>query len=84
MTLAESIYQQLNQAGFEAVLDDRNERAGVKFKDADLIGYPLKVTLGPKAISEHLIEVKVRKTNEVFFIPVEQFMAEIALLWESI
>ena len=49
----------------EVVLDDRNERAGVKFKDADLIGYPVKITIGPKAVSEDTIEIKSRKDGEI-------------------
>ena len=47
---AEEIYTQLQKAGVEVIIDDRNERPGVKFKDADLIGYPLRIVVGPKAI----------------------------------
>lgn len=65
--LAESIYNQLQSAGIEVVLDDRNERPGVKFKDADLIGYPIRITVGPKTIAENLIEVKIRKSGTVDF-----------------
>ncbi|HWR43125.1 proline--tRNA ligase [Sporomusa sp.] len=67
MALAEKVYSELHAKGVEALLDDRNERPGVKFKDADLIGYPLKITVGPKAISENLIEVKVRRTGETLY-----------------
>lgn len=67
MALAEKIYDELNAKGVEATFDDRNERPGVKFKDADLIGYPLKITVGPKAINENLIEVKVRRTGETLY-----------------
>lgn len=62
--IAEKIYQELLETGVEVVLDDRNERPGVKFKDADLIGFPLKIVIGPKAIEENMIEIKVRKTGE--------------------
>lgn len=61
--LAEEIYQQLTDAGFDVLFDDRNERAGVKFADSDLIGIPYRVTVGKKA-SEGIVEFKVRQTNE--------------------
>lgn len=64
MALAEDIYAALRQAGIEVVIDDRDERPGVKFKDADLIGYPLRVTVGSKAVAEQVVEVKIRRTAE--------------------
>ena len=77
MSLSHEIYQTLNASGIEAVFDDRNERPGVKFKDADLIGYPLKVTVGPKTINEKIIEVKVRRTGEVFYFDVNNYLDDI-------
>ena len=68
---AEEIYEVLKKAGVEAVIDDRNERPGVKFKDADLIGYPLRVVVGPKTLAEGNIEVKARRTGEVAMLPVD-------------
>ncbi|MDF2501030.1 MAG: proS 1 [Anaerosporomusa subterranea] len=68
LELAETVYSRLQSANVETVFDDRNERPGVKFKDADLIGYPLKITVGPKTINEQLLEVKVRKTGETSFL----------------
>ena len=68
---AEEIYEVLKKAGIEAVIDDRNERPGVKFKDADLIGYPLLVVVGPKTLAEGNMEVKARRTGEVVMLPVE-------------
>jgi len=61
--LAERIYHQLTAAGFEVLYDDRNERAGAKFADSDLIGIPYRITVGKKA-AEGIVECKVRKTNE--------------------
>jgi prolyl-tRNA synthetase len=58
--LAESIYQELLENGVEVLLDDRDERAGVKFKDADLIGIPIRITVGGKA-SEDVVEYKLRR-----------------------
>ena len=68
---AEEIYQQLKRAGVEVVIDDRNERPGVKFKDADLIGYPLRVVVGPKTLSSGQLEVKIRKNGEIKYLPLE-------------
>ena len=64
MEVAEKMYEELKKAGVEVVLDDRDERAGVKFKDADLIGFPYRVTVG-KTINEGLVEYKTRETGEV-------------------
>ena len=63
MQVAEKIYEDLKNAGVEVILDDRDERAGVKFKDADLIGFPFRVTVG-KTIQEGFVEYKVRETGE--------------------
>ena len=60
--LAEDIYQQLRMADIDVVLDDREERPGVKFNDADLIGYPVQIVVGRKA-AEGVVEVKIRKTG---------------------
>lgn len=68
---AEEIYMQLHKSGLETVIDDRNERPGVKFKDADLIGYPVRVVVGPKTLTEGKLEVKIRKTGEVRYLPLD-------------
>ena len=68
---AEEIYNELHKAGVEVVIDDRKERPGVKFKDADLIGYPLRVVVGPKTLQTGELEVKVRKTGEVSMLPLD-------------
>ena len=63
MKVAQDMYEKLLAAGIEVVLDDRDERAGVKFKDADLIGFPYRITAG-KTLTEGLVEYKVRATGE--------------------
>lgn len=68
---AEEIYMQLKKVGLETVIDDRNERPGVKFKDADLIGYPLRVVVGLKTLTEGKLEVKIRKTGEIRYLPLD-------------
>ena len=59
MKLAEDIYNELEDMGIETLIDDRNERPGVKFKDADLIGIPLRITVGRRA-GEGIVEIKYR------------------------
>ena len=61
--VAEEIYQSLLTAGVEAVIDDRDERPGVKFKDADLLGFPIRITVGKRA-GEGIVEYKLRRDSE--------------------
>ena len=62
---AQTVYEALRQGGIEVLLDDRPERPGVKFKDADLIGIPLRITIGPKGLAEGIVEVRQRRTGQV-------------------
>ncbi len=62
--LGDAIYAQLQREGIEVLYDDRDERAGVKFKDADLLGLPLRLTIGSRALKEGVVELKARKTGE--------------------
>jgi prolyl-tRNA synthetase len=59
----EKLYEDLQRAGLEVLLDDRDERAGVKFKDADLIGVPYRITIGKKA-AEGVVELFERRTKQ--------------------
>ncbi len=61
MQIAEKLYADMKNAGIDVLLDDRKDRAGVKFKDADLIGYPVRITVSPKLLDENEVEIKVRK-----------------------
>ncbi|MBQ1511277.1 MAG: proline--tRNA ligase [Selenomonadaceae bacterium] len=81
---AEGVYGELKQAGIDVLLDDRPERAGVKFKDCDLIGYPVRIAIGPKALEEGTIEVKVRKSGEMFLYKRETYLDEVRKLLESL
>ncbi len=74
---AESVYTQLQKAGVDVLLDDRAQRAGVKFKDADLIGFPLRVVIGGKGLQEGLIELKWRTAAEPIKVPVADAIATI-------
>jgi len=69
---AEKIYEDLLSGSVEVILDDRDERAGVKFKDADLIGIPLRVTIGPKNLAAGKVEIKIRRSAEVRILSIEE------------
>jgi prolyl-tRNA synthetase len=68
----DQLYQDLSKNGIEVLLDDREERGGVKFNDADLIGIPLHVVVGDKGLAQNTMEIKDRKTGEKFHIRREQ------------
>ena len=61
MRCAEDLYQQLSEAGVDVILDDRDERPGVKFKDSELIGFPLRIGIGERSLKEGEVEIKPRK-----------------------
>ncbi|CAA7602544.1 Proline-tRNA ligase [Acididesulfobacillus acetoxydans] len=69
---AEQLYWQMLGMGIEVVIDDRDERPGVKFKDADLVGYPLRVTVGSKALAQGQVELRARKTGATELVPVAE------------
>jgi prolyl-tRNA synthetase len=69
---AEELYRFLTENGVEVIMDDRDERAGVKFKDADLIGIPYRVTVGPKRLAEGKMEIKNRRSGDIAVLPVSE------------
>ncbi len=73
---AEELYQNLSQNGIEVLYDDREETPGVKFKDADLIGIPLRITLGEKNLKKGLAEIKKRKSGEVLLVKKEEILSK--------
>jgi prolyl-tRNA synthetase len=74
---AEEIYNQLQSAGISVLFDDRDERAGVKFNDADLIGCPIRVTVGEKALQNGMVELKQRKEKENQLIPLDDLLSRL-------
>jgi prolyl-tRNA synthetase len=74
----EEIYQALRERGVEVVLDDRDLRPGIKFKDADLLGIPLRVTVGQKTLADGKVEIKHRAEREVLLVPVAEAAARVA------
>ncbi|ABO50485.1 prolyl-tRNA synthetase [Desulforamulus reducens MI-1] len=77
MKIAEELYKALNQAGVETILDDRSERPGVKFKDADLIGYPLRIVVGNKAVTEGVVEIRQRRSGQTDLVSVKDSVPKI-------
>jgi prolyl-tRNA synthetase len=73
----ESIYDQLSEMGLEVLLDDRQDRLGVKLKDADLIGVPMQIIVGPKNLEEGNVEIKIRKTQVSELHPYPQVIKDI-------
>ncbi|HAY3874165.1 MULTISPECIES: proline--tRNA ligase [unclassified Clostridium] len=76
MNRAEKIYEDLKTKGVDVLLDDRNERVGVKFKDADLIGIPIRVTVGKKVV-EDIVEFKLRKNQDIEEVNIEDVVDRI-------
>ena len=75
----EQVETNLVAAGFEVLVDDRKERPGVKFADSDLIGLPIRITVGKKA-SEGIVEVKLRKTGETIEVRIEELQQSVGIL----
>ncbi len=71
LEVAETLYQELQRARIEVLYDDRSESAGVKFNDADLLGFPLRITVAEKSLSQGQIEFKIRRESEKTAVPVE-------------
>ena len=79
MELTSELEEKLRGKGYQVLVDDRNERAGVKFADSDLIGLPVRVTIGKKA-AEGVVEVKIRATGEVVEINKDELVNTIEIL----
>lgn len=77
MQLALDIYNQLQDNGIQVLLDDRDERAGVKFKDADLIGVPISIVVGQRSLSEKKVEIKTRRDKQTLFLNKEDILQEL-------
>jgi len=75
--VAENLYRALQAKGHAVLMDDRNERAGVKFKDADLIGIPIQVIIGEKNLKDGLVEIKDRKTREITKVKVGEVVEQV-------
>ncbi len=82
-TLAEDIEKLLQDAGYQVLLDDRKERAGVKFADSDLMGLPVRITVGKKA-DDGIVEIKLRKSGETVEVKVDELVDSLAILLKNV
>lgn len=80
--LSDEIVQLLQDEGFDVLLDDRNERAGVKFADSDLIGMPIRITVGKKA-ADSIVELKIRKTGETIEVNKDELVNSVKILLKN-
>jgi prolyl-tRNA synthetase len=78
--VAGELYQELARNGIEVLLDDRDERPGVKFKDADLIGIPLRVTIGGKGLAKGVVEQRRRRDGKVEELPLSEAAGQVCAL----
>ena len=74
---ADALYRALQEDSIEVLLDDRDERPGIKFKDADLIGIPIRVTIGRRSLQDGMVEIKNRDQDDVSKMSVEEVITEI-------
>ncbi len=77
VTIAEDLYKSLLEENIEVILDDTDERAGVKFANADLIGYPIKIVIGSKTIEDKTVDIKIRTTSEELIVPLNEAIGKI-------
>ena len=83
MDMANEITANLEKAGYDVLVDDRKERAGVKFADSDLIGIPIRVTVGRKA-TDGIVEIKIRKTGEAVEVKTEEVADTVGILLKQL
>lgn len=80
IALAKQYDEELTAAGYDVLVDDRTETAGVKFNDADLIGIPLRITIGRRTLAEGKVEIKIRNSGEVLFVNKDDVMQKVSEL----
>ena len=84
MSTSETIYTALQEAGVDVLLDDRKDRAGVKFKDADLIGYPLRITVSKNTLENNEVEIQIRKTGEALPCAIDSVATKVTELLQNL
>ena len=84
MSTSETIYSALQEAGVDVLLDDRKDRAGVKFKDADLIGYPLRITVSKNTLENNEVEIQIRKTREALSCAIDSVATKVTELLQNL
>ena len=81
---ADRIYKELTEAGIDVLMDDRDERPGVKFNDADLIGLPIRITIGDKSLKDNKIEIKARTAEKADLVDIEDAVKAVKNLAERL
>ena len=84
MSTSETIYSALQESGVDVLLDDRKDRAGVKFKDADLIGYPLRITVSKNTLENNEVEIQIRKTREALSCAIDSVATKVTELLQNL
>ena len=84
MSTSQTIYTALQNAGVDVLLDDRKDRAGVKFKDADLIGYPLRITVSKNTLENNEVEIQIRKSGEALPCAIDSVATKITELLQNL
>ena len=80
---AEGVYAQLQEAGVEVLYDDRDERAGVKFNDADLLGIPIRLTVGARGVKNGVVELKLRHSDETHELPLDDIVNQLRAVMDG-
>ena len=81
---ADKIYEDLREAGIEVLYDDRNDRPGVKFNDADLIGLPIRITIGDKSLKDNKVELKARSEADMELVDLDKVLEAVQRLAEKV
>ena len=84
MSTSHTIYTALKDAGIDVLLDDRKDRAGVKFKDADLIGYPLRITVSKNTLENNEVEIQIRKSGEALPCAIDSVVTKVTELLQNL
>lgn len=84
MSTSQTIYTALQEAGVDVLLDDRKDRAGVKFKDADLIGYPLRITVSKNTLENNEVEIQIRKSGEALPCAIDSVATKVTELLQNL
>ena len=84
MSTSQTIYTALQAVGVDVLLDDRKDRAGVKFKDADLIGYPLRITVSKNTLENNEVEIQIRKTGEALPCAIDSVATKVTELLQNL
>ena len=84
MSTSQTIYSALQTAGVDVLLDDRKDRAGVKFKDADLIGYPLRITVSKNTLENNEVEIQIRKSGEAITCAIDSVATKVTELLQDL